>query len=797
MDDFTLLTAIKSSDAGPVEEQKMFVTTLKTIAFRACAVIMLAACAANDDVTSPVDANDLALNKQTTASSLTVALSLGERTQLRVSDARYTPTWSSSASSVASVDKNGVVTGVGVGSATVTARHRFWRTDFLVSVMAPTVASVQVTPSLSTIAVGANVQLSATARTASGSTISGKTVTYSSSAPSVLSVTNSGLVTAIATGSAAISATVDGISASATITVTPPPVTSLVVALSTASLVVGGTTQATVTARSSDNQIVQNVVAAWSVPVGPTVVSVSTGGIITALSQGTAQVRACVDGVCGSAAISVTAPQTQPPIATALSFPMTVSRFHNGSGATVVSAGIPLRPGALLPSQLINVRLFKGNVEQSIYVEELPRRHQDGSVRSILVQVDAGTMSYGVPDTSWRLVLDQGARVAAGRQKVAIDFVDVPVGMLYYSKPSDRVSSNLLLGPTRTIAESPSREPYLKYHSTAALNGNNYAGIKGALDALWSLHSQSLSAGAFYNGDAGWANLHYWVRGGDVVYLERFLRYARKYIAENPTTGGLEWQKWYRTPRSHYWLTGDVRSVNYVRAVADADWSSQNGGGDFAAPNYKIDQRAYSQHAGMNLSAWLVGAGDEYRTRSRSIFDAFVRFGMAGPTPGVHYYKDQKSIDGCVGQKPFMTGLMHTYMIEHVENAEPSLRPAFLQWLRTGLEQLWRQRDPRYAVVSAEYPGFAYFWSPELESKRVLGDTMCSAVYPQGHGVSRGSDGYNIEAFAYLGFHTNSATDIQRAETVFASHNLFMGAWAGFEGLQAMYNDWSIFGYMR
>ena len=83
-----------------------------------------------------------------------------------------------------------------------------------------TVATVEVTPVADTIVrVGTTLQLSAVAQDASGATISGRSFIWSSSASSVAKVDANGLVTAAGNGSATISASADGISGTATITV--------------------------------------------------------------------------------------------------------------------------------------------------------------------------------------------------------------------------------------------------------------------------------------------------------------------------------------------------------------------------------------------------------------------------------------------------------------------------------------------------------------------------------------------------------------------------------------------------
>jgi hypothetical protein len=81
------------------------------------------------------------------------------------------------------------------------------------------VASVQVAPGSITPFPGDTVRLTATPKTASGSDVSGKTVTWASSAATVASVSESGLITAAAPGTATVTATVDGKSGTAQVTV--------------------------------------------------------------------------------------------------------------------------------------------------------------------------------------------------------------------------------------------------------------------------------------------------------------------------------------------------------------------------------------------------------------------------------------------------------------------------------------------------------------------------------------------------------------------------------------------------
>ena len=81
------------------------------------------------------------------------------------------------------------------------------------------VASVSLTPPAATAVVGGTVQLTATLKDAAGSELTGRTVTWASSDSAVATVSETGLVTAVALGSATITAASGGQRATAEITV--------------------------------------------------------------------------------------------------------------------------------------------------------------------------------------------------------------------------------------------------------------------------------------------------------------------------------------------------------------------------------------------------------------------------------------------------------------------------------------------------------------------------------------------------------------------------------------------------
>ena len=135
-------------------------------------------------------------------------------------------TWTSDNPAIVSVDVNGLATGKTPGSATITATSEGKSGVSYISVTeipSVPVASVTVSPPTATVEVDQTVQLTATPKDANGSPLTGRTVTWSSSATAVAIVNGSGLVTGRASGAATITSTSEGQRGTAEVTVTARP----------------------------------------------------------------------------------------------------------------------------------------------------------------------------------------------------------------------------------------------------------------------------------------------------------------------------------------------------------------------------------------------------------------------------------------------------------------------------------------------------------------------------------------------------------------------------------------------
>src|SRR3989454_943743 len=133
--------------------------------------------------------------------------------------------------------------------------------------------------------------------------LSGRAVGWSSSNTAVATVNAGGLVTSVAAGSATITATSEGQSGTAAITVTAVPVASVAVTPAAASLQTGGTVQLTAIPKDANGNPLTGRSVAWTGSNGA-VATVSSGGLVTAVAAGSATIPATGGGQSGRGRIT-------------------------------------------------------------------------------------------------------------------------------------------------------------------------------------------------------------------------------------------------------------------------------------------------------------------------------------------------------------------------------------------------------------------------------------------------------------------------------------------------------------
>ncbi|HKC46280.1 MAG TPA: Ig-like domain-containing protein, partial [Gemmatimonadales bacterium] len=170
------------------------------------------------------------------------------------------------------------------------------------------VASVEVSPATVDVPVGSSAQLSASLKDAGGEPLTGRTITWASDAPQFATVSPTGLVAGVAIGSATITATSEGVSGTARVTVSSNSgsVASVEVTPATSNIASGGMVQLTATPKDATGNPLAGRVVTWSADASG-VASVSSTGLVTGLAAGTATITATSEAVSGSATVTVTA----------------------------------------------------------------------------------------------------------------------------------------------------------------------------------------------------------------------------------------------------------------------------------------------------------------------------------------------------------------------------------------------------------------------------------------------------------------------------------------------------------
>ncbi|MGH9917632.1 MAG: Ig-like domain-containing protein, partial [Nitrososphaerales archaeon] len=240
-------------------------------------------------------------------------------------------TWSSSATGVATIASGGLASAVAPGSTTITA------TDGTVSgsaaltvetppyVPPPTLQSIVVTPPDPTIYVGATQPFTATAYYSDGSSANvTTTATWTSSDNTVATIASGGVATGAAVGVSTITATLSGLSGSATLTVEtrppPPTLVSITVTPANPTIYVAQNQPFTATGYYSDGSS-QNLTGSvtWT-SSATSIATISSVGVANGLLAGSTTITAAAGSVSGSTTLTV---ESRPPPPVLLSISVT------------------------------------------------------------------------------------------------------------------------------------------------------------------------------------------------------------------------------------------------------------------------------------------------------------------------------------------------------------------------------------------------------------------------------------------------------------------------------------------
>ena len=218
-----------------------------------------------------------------------------------------TISWSSDNSGVATVSATGVITGVAIGTATIIAESEGQSGSVQVMITLPPVTTVTVSLASSTLTIGATTRATAITRDASGVIVTGRAVSWSSDNALAATVSSTGVVTAVGSGTANIIATSEAHSGAAPVTVFAESVASVRASLASSIIGVARTTQATATTKDANGNVLTGRAVAWSSD-NTSVATVDPSGVVLGVAIGTANITATSEEQSGSTGVTV-APQ--------------------------------------------------------------------------------------------------------------------------------------------------------------------------------------------------------------------------------------------------------------------------------------------------------------------------------------------------------------------------------------------------------------------------------------------------------------------------------------------------------
>ncbi|WPC68731.1 ice-binding family protein [Rhodoferax ferrireducens] len=265
-------------------------------------------------------------------------------------DVTATSNWASDTPSVATVvQANGVAAGVASGTSVISADFGGKSGSAVLTVTSATLMSMAVAPAAASIPIGSIQPLISTATYSDGSTRDVTAYTnWASGTPSVATVVQTtGVVTGIASGASVITATFGGKNSSTNLTVTAATLASIAVTPALATVPIGLTQPFVAKGTYSDGSIVDiSKTAVWT-SASPLVATVlSSTGVATGVSAGSALITATSGSSSGSATLTVQAPKGPAAVnlGTAGNFVVLAKSGISTTGTTAIVGDIGVSP---------------------------------------------------------------------------------------------------------------------------------------------------------------------------------------------------------------------------------------------------------------------------------------------------------------------------------------------------------------------------------------------------------------------------------------------------------------------
>jgi len=218
--------------------------------------------------------------------------------------------WASSSTTAATIvaggASGGLATTVATGTTTISATSGTVTGSTTLTVLAPALVSIAVTPASPSVVAGLTQQFTATGTYTNGSTQDlTATATWASTNVAAATIVAGGLARGVAVGTTTISATSGTVTGSTSVTVLPPLLVSIAVTPASPSVAKGLTQQFTATGTYTDGST-QNLTATatWASSSAATA-TIAAGGLATTLAVGTTTISATSGTITGNATLNV------------------------------------------------------------------------------------------------------------------------------------------------------------------------------------------------------------------------------------------------------------------------------------------------------------------------------------------------------------------------------------------------------------------------------------------------------------------------------------------------------------
>jgi uncharacterized protein YjdB/alpha-tubulin suppressor-like RCC1 family protein len=217
-----------------------------------------------------------------------------------------TVTWTTSDSTKATVSAAGLVTGVAVGTATITATSEGKTGTAAVTIAQAPVATVTVAPATVTVFTNSSTQFAATTKDANGTVLLGRAVTWSTSDATKATVNGAGVVSGVALGTVTITATSETKTGTAAVTVSLEPVAIVKISSPVTNIAVGATATLSATTTNAGGVTLTGRTVTWT-SSDPSKATISAAGLVTGIAVGSTTITATSEGISSTATVNVAA----------------------------------------------------------------------------------------------------------------------------------------------------------------------------------------------------------------------------------------------------------------------------------------------------------------------------------------------------------------------------------------------------------------------------------------------------------------------------------------------------------